>query len=225
MKRVIQPHRRLQGVWSDGASLYTKSLVGHQPVYGEPVIRYQAAIYRKWDARRSKLGAGITNGITQIGIRPGACVLYIGAASGTTVSHVIDIVGDKGYVYAIDISKVPIRTLAGLTTRYTNLVPLCEDAGHPEQYAHLLEPVDVVFQDVAQRDQTRIFMKNCTMFLKKEGFGLLSCKARSIDVTAQPKKIFDQVATQLERNRLVIVDKRSLEPFQKGHMLFVVKKR
>lgn len=49
--------------------------------------------YRAWNPFRSKLAAAILGGIDQIHIKPGAKVLYLGAASGTTVSHVSDIVG------------------------------------------------------------------------------------------------------------------------------------
>lgn len=49
--------------------------------------------YRAWNPFRSKLAAAILGGIDQIHIKPGVRVLYLGAASGTTVSHVSDIVG------------------------------------------------------------------------------------------------------------------------------------
>jgi rRNA 2'-O-methyltransferase fibrillarin len=53
--------------------------------------------YRVWNPFRSKLGAAILGGVDQIHIKPGAKVLYLGAASGTTVSHVSDIVGPVRY--------------------------------------------------------------------------------------------------------------------------------
>lgn len=49
--------------------------------------------YRAWNPFRSKLAAAILGGVDQIHIKPGAKVMYLGAASGTTVSHVSDIVG------------------------------------------------------------------------------------------------------------------------------------
>lgn len=49
--------------------------------------------YRAWNPFRSKLAASIVGGVGDIHIKPGSKVLYLGAASGTTVSHVSDIVG------------------------------------------------------------------------------------------------------------------------------------
>ena len=49
--------------------------------------------YRVWNPFRSKLAAAILGGVDKIHMKPGAKVLYLGAASGTTVSHVSDIVG------------------------------------------------------------------------------------------------------------------------------------
>lgn len=49
--------------------------------------------YRVWNPFRSKLAAAILGGVDQIHMSPGSKVLYLGAASGTTVSHVADVVG------------------------------------------------------------------------------------------------------------------------------------
>ena len=49
--------------------------------------------YRAWNPFRSKLAAAIVGGIEHIHMKPGSKVLYLGAASGTTVSHVSDLVG------------------------------------------------------------------------------------------------------------------------------------
>ena len=46
-----------------------------------------------WNPFRSKLAASIVGGIEAIYMKPGSKVLYLGAASGTTVSHVADLVG------------------------------------------------------------------------------------------------------------------------------------
>ena len=46
-----------------------------------------------WNPFRSKLAAAILGGVDKIHMKPGSKVLYLGAASGTTVSHVSDLVG------------------------------------------------------------------------------------------------------------------------------------
>ena len=78
--------------------LLTRNLVPGDTVYNEKRITVdgengEKIEYRVWNPFRSKLGAAILGGVDQIHIKPGAKVLYLGAASGTTVSHVSDIVG------------------------------------------------------------------------------------------------------------------------------------
>jgi len=69
-----------------------------------------------------------------------------------------------------------------------NIAPIMADANRPERYAHLISEVDTVFMDIAQKQQAEIFIKNCKLFLKPGGFGLLAVKARSIDVTKESKR-------------------------------------
>jgi fibrillarin-like pre-rRNA processing protein len=221
----INPMRGLKGIYTDNRRrLYTKSLGGKFSVYGERLIKQKDGVYREWNPERSKLGAAIKCNISQIGIKPDSKVLYLGAASGTTVSHVADIVGENGFVYALDSAPIPLRQLFKVVNRWPNVAPLLFDAGKPEDYAHLVEEVDVVFQDIAQRAQVRIFLDNCDKFLKQGGFGLLSLKAKSIDVTRKAKGIFVEVERMLAQ-RSTIVDKRVLEPFEKDHCLFMIKKK
>ncbi len=74
-------------------------MVSGESVYGEKRVSIESGEvgekieYRVWNPFRSKLAAAILGGIDQIHIKPGSKVLYLGAASGTTVSHVSDIVG------------------------------------------------------------------------------------------------------------------------------------
>ena len=83
-------------------------------------------------------------------------MLYLGAASGTSVSHVADVVGPEGAVYAVEFSHRSGRDLIGMARRRTNVVPIVEDARHPMKYRMLVPMVDVIFADVAQPDQARI---------------------------------------------------------------------
>ena len=73
-------------------------MVTGESVYGEKKVSIdgdggEKIEYRVWNPFRSKLAAAILGGIDNIHMRPGSKVLYLGAASGTTVSHVSDIVG------------------------------------------------------------------------------------------------------------------------------------
>lgn len=164
----------------------TKNLVPGEAVYGEKRISIEAPLgsnpaatngdtaatkteYRVWNPFRSKLAAGILGGLDNIFIAPGSKVLYLGAASGTSVSHVSDIVGPTGVVYAVEFSHRSGRDLIGLATKRTNIIPIVEDARHPMKYRMLVGMVDVIFADVAQPDQARIVGLNAHMFLKQGG--------------------------------------------------------
>lgn len=133
-----------------------------------------------WNPFRSKLAAAILGGVDNIYIKPGAKVLYLGAASGTTVSHVSDIVGPEGLVYAVEFSHRSGRDLINVAKKRTNIIPIIEDARHPHKYRMLVGMVDVVFADVAQPDQARIVAINAHQFLKNGGNFVISIKVRNI---------------------------------------------
>jgi fibrillarin-like pre-rRNA processing protein len=223
----MRQHQQLKGVYvierAKGLAIATKALV-KESVYGEELVREGNDVYRIWDQFKSKLGAGIVKGISQIGIKPGSKVLYLGCASGTTVSHVSDLVEESGMVYGLDFAPRVMRDFMFVSEKRKNIIPIMADANHPEAYQQYVAEVDVVFQDVAQKNQVEIFLKNVDMFLKQGGFGLLALKARSVDVTKHPEIIFREVVQKLV-GKVVIVDQRKLDPFEKDHMLFVVKKK
>ncbi|MFT4326741.1 MAG: fibrillarin-like rRNA/tRNA 2'-O-methyltransferase [Candidatus Woesearchaeota archaeon] len=213
---------KLKGIFEDRRKLFTLSLVPGQKVYSEQVVNGK---WREWIPQKSKLAAGIKNGLSQIGIKPGSKVLYLGASTGTTCSHVSDMLGKEGELYALDFAPRTQRELVFLAETRSNMTCLLEDAAQPKKYEHKVPYVDVVFQDIAQRDQAGIFIKNCEVFLKSGGFGILAVKAKSIDSKKRPKAIFAEVRETLEKSGLVIVDSRTLEPYEKDHYMFVIKKR
>lgn len=216
---------KLEGVYEESKGrktrLYTLNSDPGVSVYGERLVKEGGKEYREWNHTRSKLGAAIMKGVTQMGIRPSATVLYLGSGSGTTVSHVSDII-TPAYVFAIDFAPRVMRDLVFLAKRRKNIIPIMADANQPATYFNRLVLVDVVFQDIAQRNQVEIFLKNLA-FLKKGGFGILAVKSRSVDVTKNPKVIFREVRKELEKH-VMIVDYRELEPFEKDHCVFVCKK-
>ncbi len=148
--------------------------------------------YRMWNIYRSKLGAGIASGVRSIYMKPGSRVLYLGAASGTTVSHVSDLVGPKGMVYAVEFSERSGRDLLNMSKNRRNVIPIIDDARKPWNYRMLVPMVDVIFSDVAQPDQARILGLNAEYFLKNAGGFVISIKANCIDSTQKPELIFAQ---------------------------------
>jgi len=202
--------------------LFTKSLVPGYNVYGERTRRKGGNEFREWDPARSKLAATILKGSPNIFMRKGQTILYLGAASGTTVSHVSDIVGKDGFVFALDFAPRVVRDLVFVCEKRKNIAPLLEDAHHPENYKDKITQPDVIFQDIAQRDQVEIFLKNIEAFLKPGSYALLAIKSRSIDVTKKPKEVYKQVRKKLDE-KVTIIDSRDLGPYEKDHMMFICK--
>ena len=163
-------------------------------------------------------------GGNQIGIKDGYTVLYLGAAYGTTASHISDIVGKGGFVFAIDFAPRVMREMVFLAEERNNIAPILADANKPDEYKDVVDKVDWLYQDIAQKNQADIFLKNVDLFLKKGAYCIIALKARSVDVTKKPGEIFKRVQKQLEE-KLILVDKRELSPYQLDHMLFVFKKK
>jgi fibrillarin-like pre-rRNA processing protein len=210
----------------DKKQLATKNLDPGKVVYGEKLIPVEGVEYRTWDPRRSKLGAMVLKKF-DIPLKEDSKVLYLGAASGTTVSHVSDIVSE-GAVYAVEFAPRSMRDFIGLASRRKNIYPILADAGKPESYAHIVEPVDVLFQDVAQPNQAEIASRNAALFLKREGYLLISIKARSIDTVANPKEIFKEEVKKLEKAfepKFEILNVKDLMPYHEDHLGVLAKLR
>lgn len=204
--------------------LATRNIDFGKVVYGEKLITFEGVEYRIWDPHRSKLGAMILKKFN-IPIKENFKVLYLGAASGTTVSHVSDIVS-SGAVYAVEFAPRSMRDLIELASRRKNIYPILADARKPDSYAHLVEPVDLIFQDVAQPNQVEIATRNAARFLKRDGNLLLSIKARSIDTVANPKKIFTNELRKLEQTfepKFEIICVKNLMPYYEDHLGVLVK--
>lgn len=175
--------------------------------------------YRVWNPFRSKLAAGILGGMENIYMGPGSKVLYLGAASGTSVSHVADIVGPTGTVFAVEFSHRSGRDLVNMATKRTNVIPIVEDARHPLKYRMLVSMVDCIFADVAQPDQARIVGLNAHQFLKVGGGVVISIKASCIDSTASPEAVFAREVTKLREERIKPKEQLTLEPFERDHAM------
>ena len=213
-------------VYEDRANrkLYTISLNPGKRVYDEQLVKQNNIEYREWDPYGSKLATAILNGCSNIFLRKGDVVLYLGSATGTTVSHVSDIVGKDGFVFAVDIAPRVMRDLIFNCEGRKNIAPILADANRINDLAPRISAADILYQDIAQKSQVDIFLKNIKNFLKKDGCAIIALKARSIDVTKNPKVIFKEVREQLEKE-LIIADYRALEPYQKDHAMFICKKK
>ncbi|KAI9323253.1 Fibrillarin-domain-containing protein [Dichotomocladium elegans] len=227
-KVIIEPHRH-EGVFIARGKedlLVTKNLVPGESVYGEKRISVDGPEgtkieYRVWNPFRSKLAAAILGGVDHIHIAPGKKVLYLGAASGTSVSHVADIVGPEGAVYAVEFSHRSGRDLINMAKKRTNVLPIIEDARYPAKYRMLVPMVDVIFADVAQPDQARIIALNAHHFLKNNGHIVISIKASCIDSTVDAATVFAREVKKLQEERIKPQEQLTLEPYERDHAVVV----
>lgn len=232
-KTIIEPYPRFPGCFlaktPKDDMLVTLNLAPGQSVYGEKQIQVEEKNsntnettkieYRVWNLFRSKLGAGIVNGVEKIYMAPGSKVLYLGAASGTTISHVSDLVGNTGTVYGIEISERSGRDLTNMAKQRPNLIPIIEDARKPWRYRMIVSMCDCIFADVAQPDQARIIGLNAQYFLKNNGGFVFSIKANCVDSTAAPEAVFSHQIEELKKVGFKVLEKVTLEPYERDHAI------
>jgi rRNA 2'-O-methyltransferase fibrillarin len=226
-KVVVVPHRHAGVFVAKGKddALCTKNMDPGNSVYGEKRVTVEAedskTEYRIWNPFRSKVASAITAGVDDIHIRPGAKLLYLGAAAGTTVSHCSDIVGPTGMVYAVEFAPRPGRDLINMAKKRTNIIPIVEDARYPLKYRMLVGMVDVIFADVAQPDQARIVGHNAQYYLKNGGHFVISIKANCIDSTIAAEAVFASEIKKLQEMGFKPREYVTLEPFERDHAVVI----
>jgi len=223
----VKPHPEFPEIYwailEDGTKrLATRNLTPGRTVYGERLITFKGIEYRIWDPYRSKLAAAILKGLKTVPIKPGNKVLYLGAASGTTATHVSDIVGENGHVYCVEFSARAIRELVNNVCAYRpNMSPILEDARLPERYSMLVEKVDNIYCDIAQPEQAKILADNADLYLKKGAEIMLAIKAQSINVTKEPSEVYKREIETLKTRNFKIKEVIHLEPYDKAHAMIV----
>lgn len=176
--------------------------------------------WRHWPAERSKLAAMILSDLP-ISINSTDNVLYLGAATGTTVDHVA---AATNVVYAVEFAPAPMRQLLSLATTRDNILPLLKDARRPERYAHVVEAdLDLLIQDLATRRQAQAALAN-RRFLRDGGRLYCAFKARSVDVTADPREVFDTAVATLQEG-YEIIETAPLDAYHTDHLGVVARPR
>ncbi len=193
-----------------------------EALFSEKTARIEGRQYREWQATRSKLAAAIAKGL-KVEIGRESAILYLGAAHGYTASFLSQIC-DKGKIFAVEFAPRVARELVILAEKRKNMLPIVADASQPASYYHMVEAADIVYQDVAQRNQVEILLKNCGLFMKRDGIAMIAVKARSIDAAEKPARIFAEAKSRLEEH-FRIIDYRNLEPMQRDHAFFVCGKK
>ncbi|MGQ9720621.1 MAG: fibrillarin-like rRNA/tRNA 2'-O-methyltransferase [Candidatus Jordarchaeum sp.] len=225
---IVEPHEKFKGIFlavgDDGIKrLATRNISPGFQVYGEKLVNYKGNEFRLWEPYRSKLAASILKKIERVPLEERSKVLYLGAASGTTSSHVADIVGADGVVFCVEFSPRVMRELVRVCEGKRNMIPILADARFPEKYRMLVEYVDVVYSDVAQPEQAKLLADNSEMFLKSGGYIMLAIKAQSVDVTKEPSEVFKQETKVLTKKGFEIIQVLNLEPFDKAHAMVLAK--
>jgi len=219
----INQHKQFQNVFLINNKLCTRNLVPKRQVYGERLIETNQGEFREWDAYRSKPAAAMYKNLHHFPLKEGMKVLYLGVASGTTCSHFSDIVGKEGMIYGIEISERVLRDLLHVAEERKNIMPILADARKPEEYPWI-EQVDLVYADIALKEQSEILIRNAKMFLRPNAFAMIAIKSRSIDVTKQPNFVYKQQRNILEKF-FNVTDSITLDPYEKDHGFFVLKRK
>jgi len=201
--------------------LATQNLVPGNQVYNEKLVQYNGVEYRIWNPFRSKLAAAIMNDLKNFPFNQKSDVLYLGVSTGTTISHISDIVNQGGTIFGIEhASRVARDFLDRVASHRKNIVPIIQDARRPEEFFSVYKKVDIVYVDIAQPDQTNIAIENCKLYLKSGGYLLLVIKTRSIDVTKDPKRVIKNEIKKLE-SLFEIKQTIDLQPYDKDHAMVI----
>ena len=206
-----------QGIFKIDGKLATKNLTPGYTVYGERTVNIGGEEYRFWDPYRSKLGAAIMLGLKELPIESGDNILYLGAANGTTPSHMSDIVGPEGMVFCVEFAPRSMRDLIPVCEKKQNMLPILADARKPLDYREYVDAAECLYEDVAQPDQIRILSINAKEYLKKGDLTLIAVKSQSISATRDKKNVFKEAVAEAEQN-FDIVQSMQLEPFEKDHL-------
>ena len=201
--------------------LATKNLIPGNQVYNEKLLTVNNSEYRIWNPFRSKLAAAIMNGLNDFPFNQKSDILYLGVSTGTTVSHISDIIGQNGIIFGIEhTSRVARDFLDRVASYRKNIVPIIHDARKPEEFFSVYKKVDIVYVDIAQPDQTDIAIENCKLYLKSKGYLFLIIKTRSIDVTKAPNEVIKNEIKKLEQF-FQIKQTIDLQPYDKDHVIVI----
>jgi fibrillarin-like pre-rRNA processing protein len=212
-----------EGVYTIDGKLATLNLVKGNRMYGEELVTVEGKEYRLWNPYRSKLSAAIINGMKHMQIKKDSHVLYLGAATGTTSSHVSDIVGKEGVVYCIEISERNMRELLKVCEIRKNMLPMLHDAREISEYAKEIKSCGILYQDISSRDQADILRRN-SILLKKKGMAYVAIKSQSIDVTRRPEDVFEEFLNEISPY-FTILERINIAPYSMMHLFVVLQKK
>jgi fibrillarin-like pre-rRNA processing protein len=224
----IRNHPKFYNVFISGPKskfkLYTRNLDKGNSIYGEKLILSKGIEYREWDPFRSKLAALLLENPMSDFLSEDLSCLYLGASSGTTISHLSDII-DSGIIYGIEFAERSIRQLIQNTSRRKNIIPILEDVRYPQNYAKsIFSSIDLIYQDISQPNQAEIALKNCNYYLKREGILIFAIKSQSIDSIRKSEDVYAQEKKILEEAGYSILESVNIHRFAANHVILIVKR-
>jgi len=209
-------------VFRDEQGILTRNMVRGSRVYGEKLVEHEGEEYRVWNPYRSKLASAILSGLKAMPLERDSKILYLGSATGTTVSHISDI-ATNGTVFCVEFAPRSMREFLRVAEARKNIVPILANAKDPQQYASLIDEVDLIYQDIAQVEQAEILLRNLP-FLKEGGHIMLCIKARSIDVTKDPAQVFKEEVSKLKA-KIDVLSLIDISDYEKDHSFILGIKR
>lgn len=175
---------------------------------------------RKLTPKKSKLYSIFTK-CKNVNLDQGDNVLYLGAGAGTTVSYNCDIV-DKGTVYCVENSYLTFKMLLKKCRNIMNSIPIFADANLPLSYRHIVNNVNIIYQDIAQKNQIEIFKKNASIYLNNGNIGIILLKTSCVNSTMCITDISNQSIDDLSQYK--IIETTQLSPYYDGHVCIIVQK-
>jgi len=228
-KIEIRNHPKFFNVFISGPKgklkLYTRNLDKGNRIYGEKLVLYKGIEYREWDPYRSKLAALLLENPISNFLSEDINCLYLGASSGTTVSHLSDI-AKSGVIYSVEFAERSIRQLIQNTSRRKNIIPILDDARYPQNYAKsIFSSIDLIYQDVSQPNQAEIALTNCNYYLKENGLLILAIKSQSIDSIQKSEVVYAQEKKVLEKAGYNILESINIHKYAANHIVLIVKRK
>lgn len=228
-KIELRNHPKIYNVFISGPKgklkLYTRNLDKGNRIYGEKLVLYKGIEYREWDPYRSKLAALLLENPISNFLSEDINCLYLGASSGTTVSHLSDI-AKSGVIYSVEFAERSIRQLIQNTSRRKNIIPILDDARYPQNYAKsIFSSIDLIYQDVSQPNQAEIALTNCNYYLKENGLLILAIKSQSIDSIQKSEIVYAQEKKVLEKAGYNILESINIHKYAANHIVLIVKRK
>jgi fibrillarin-like pre-rRNA processing protein len=228
-KVQIRSHPKFSEVYISGPPqnlrIFSKNLVPGNKVYGERLVSFNNVEYREWDPYRSKLSAIIMKNPNSDFLSNKSNCLYLGASSGTTISHFSDINKD-GIIYGVEFAERSIRQLIQNVSNRKNIISILGDARYPESYAKsIFTDIDLIYQDIAQPNQAEIAIANCNYYLKDSGILILAIKSQSIDSVIKSEKVYAQERKIIENSGYKVLESINIHKYAANHIVLIVRKQ